>query len=224
MKQFLSVRNLPQAAAVLLFVASATANTEGSESKEKVDSWKNQFQPRFGTAPAATPPKVKRSVTYTLHKAKEPNDEEQAAYKAITEGMDLAVQCYNENTTGIRQHHVNVHYSPGTPTADGSLNGTIRLGRNSRNQRVCMHEISHTLGVGTSPAWGKLVSGGTFTGKHATKALREITGDDKAILHADRQHFWPYGLNYDNEVKSKKDFVNHCKIVSAICKDLDAAR
>ena len=36
----------------------------------------------------------------------------------------------------------------------------MRFGKYSNNQRVAMHEIAHTVGIGTSPAWGKLVVDG----------------------------------------------------------------
>ena len=32
--------------------------------------------------------------------------------------------------------------------------------------------------------------------------------------------FWPYGLNYPNEVKALSDLENHCRLVVAIRKDL----
>jgi hypothetical protein len=40
------------------------------------------------------------------------------------------------------------------------------------------------------------------------------------MVNADTQHFWPYGLNYTSEVKSNDDLVSHCKMVSAILKDM----
>lgn len=208
---------------LLALFALAQLHAEPAATPAAKGAWKDQFKPKSGAVPEAPPPKVREKVTYTLQRAKEPTEEEVAAYAAITEGMDKAVRAYNENTTSIRQH-VNVSYSPGTPTADGSSNGSIRLGKYSRNQRVCMHELAHTLGVGTSAEWAKLVVDGVFTGSNATRQLQEITGDPKAALHADRAHFWPYGLNYDNEVHSDTDFVNHCKMVEAICKDLKTTR
>lgn len=171
----------------------------------------------FGKAPKEA--KKKLSFTFTFHGVEKPDAETKKILTDMQHGMTQAVECYSQHVDGVK-HHVEVHYSPGTPTADGSSNGHIRLGNNSRNQRVCMHEIAHTLGIGTSARWGLLVKEGRFTGKHATAALREITHDDKAELHADRSHFWPYGLNYDNEVKSDKDFEHHCKMVAAILKDL----
>jgi hypothetical protein len=85
---------------------------------------------------------------------------------------------------------------------------------------TAMHEIAHTVGVGTAPKWASLVVGGVFTGTHATAELRAITGSASDELNADTQHFWPYGLNYTSEVKSEADVIDHCLIVSAIRLDL----
>jgi hypothetical protein len=85
---------------------------------------------------------------------------------------------------------------------------------------TAMHEIAHTVGCGTASNWSSMVSGGDFTGSNATAALRAITGVATDVLHADTQHFWPYGLNYTSEVKSEADVIDHCKIVVAIRKDL----
>lgn len=203
------------------YVLAQLPNSQTTSAAKTDDAWKNQFKPSTGVAQQATPETTSSKVTYTLQRAKEPNEDERAAYEKVTAAMDKAVQYYNEYTQGIHEH-VTVIYSPGTPTADANLNGPIRFGSTSHNQRVAMHELAHTLGVGTSPQWAKLVDKGVFTGKHATEQLRKITGDQNSVLHADRQHFWPYGLNYDNEVHSDADFVNHCKMVTAICKDLKA--
>jgi hypothetical protein len=158
----------------------------------------------------------KGKLKFTLHLSDKEEDKD--VNDRIKDAMEKAVAAYNLNTS--LKGSVNVSHSPGTPTADGSSNGSIRFG-GSIGQRVAMHEIAHTMGVGTSPKWAKLVEKGIFTGKRATQQLREITKDPKAVLHADKQHFWPYGLNYDTEVKSPEDFEHHCKMVEAICKDLE---
>ena len=159
------------------------------------------------------------NVTYTFHMPKEASADDREIFRQMDAALRDATSCYNLNATGLRES-ITIRYSAGTPTADGSSNGNIRLGRNARNQRVVMHEIAHTFGVGTSPAWNRLVVNGVFTGKNATQVLREATHDPSAVLHADHQHFWPYGLNYDSEVTSPEDFVIHCKVVSAITRDL----
>jgi hypothetical protein len=75
------------------------------------------------------------------------------------------------------------------------------------------------VGVG-SFEFGALVVDGVFTGEAATRQLRAITGNESDVVHADTQHFWPYGLNYTTEVKTTDDLVNHCKIVVAIREDI----
>ena len=62
--------------------------------------------------------------------------------------------------------------------------------------------------------------GGVFTGANAIAQLQAITGDPSAVLHSDTQHFWPYGLNYVTEAHSIADLVDHCRMVTAIRKDL----
>lgn len=177
------------------------------------------FQPRVIGNEMITSSPSGGNVTYTFHMPRDPSPEDLDILRQMDTALRDATACYNRNATGLREA-ITVRYSPGTPTADGSSNGNIRLGRNARNQRVVMHEIAHTFGVGTSPSWGRLVVNGVFTGRNATQALREATHDPSTVLHADHQHFWPYGLNYDDEVKSAEDFVTHCRIVSAIVRDL----
>jgi hypothetical protein len=157
-------------------------------------------------------------VTYTLARAGSPTAQQSMAYARITAAMDRAVQIYNCNTT--IQKTLNVTYNPDVATADGNPNGSIRFGSmDSMNYITATHEISHTVGIG-GPEMDRVVMDGIFPGANATAQLREITGDPMAVVHADNQHFWPYGLNYTTEVKSDADLVNHCKMVVAIRKDL----
>jgi hypothetical protein len=50
--------------------------------------------------------------------------------------------------------------------------------------------------------------------------LRTLTGNSSAVLNADTQHFWPYGLNQASEATSADDYVFNTKIVAAIRKDM----
>lgn len=169
--------------------------------------------------PVISTPAVTGSVTYTLVKAANPTADQLDAYAKITEAMDSAVKYYNENTT-IKKS-INVYYEPSVSTADGNINGTIRFG-SSRSYMVtatAMHEIAHTVGVGTSSKWKTLIVNGVYTGSNATAELGKITGKSDSVLKGDTQHFWPYGLNYASEVKSEADLINHCRIVEAMKKD-----
>jgi hypothetical protein len=160
-----------------------------------------------------------RSITYTLAKASNPTQDQQDAYKKIQEAMDKAISYYNKYTTITKQ--LNVSYNPSISTADGNINGSIRFGSNRSymNYITAMHEIAHTVGVGTSSKWGSLIKNGNYTGTNATKVLRDLTKNNSNVLHGDNQHFWPYGLNYTSEVKSEQDVINHCKIVNSMKSD-----
>jgi hypothetical protein len=157
-------------------------------------------------------------VSYTLAKVASPTIEQTTAYDKITAAMDKATVYYNcyTNITKV----LNVSYVPSVATADGNINGSIRFGSTaSMNQVTAMHEISHTVGVGTASNWASFLSNGTFTGTNALTQLRAIAPSEDAV-HADNSHFWPYGLNYESEGKTEADLVGHCKMVMAIRKDL----
>ena len=157
-------------------------------------------------------------ITYTLATVPAPTAEQQSAYDKITSAMDEALSYYNCHTS--IEKHLSVSYVPSVATADGNVNGSIRFGAtSSMNYITAMHEIGHTVGVG-SFEFGALVVDGVFTGEAATRQLRAITGNGSDVVHADTQHFWPYGLNYTTEVKTTDDLVNHCKMVVAIREDI----
>lgn len=158
-------------------------------------------------------------LTYTLVRAPNPTPDQFSAYELIVAAMDQALAVYNCHTSISKA--LRVEYNPGVPTADGNANGTIRFGaRSSMQQATAMHEVAHTLGVGTDPAWSRLLSAGVWTGAAATAELRAITGDPAAVIKGDSQHFWPYGLNYPSEVTSAQDLVSHCRIVVALRVDM----
>lgn len=160
------------------------------------------------------------NVTFTLTKSASPSAEEQEAYDAITCAMTGATAYYNCNTSLTKK--LNISYNSGVQTADGNINGSIRFG-SDRGYMVCqtaMHEIGHTLGVGTAPNWPKLSVDGLFKGEAAIAQLRAVSGKADDVLHSDTQHFWPYGLNYASEGKTTADLVGHALIVQAMRKDL----
>ena len=158
-------------------------------------------------------------LTYTLGTENSNTQEGKDAYARIKIAMDSAMYYYNTYTHITKA--VKATYVPSVSTADGNSNGSIRFGSNRTYQvtLTAMHEIAHTIGVGTTSQWGGLIRNGVYTGKNAGAKLKEIDGPD-AVLKGDSQHFWPYGLNYASEVKSNQDLINHCLIVDAIYKDL----
>jgi hypothetical protein len=160
-------------------------------------------------------------VSYTLAKESQPTAQQQAAYDKITQAMDAAIRYYNCYTDITKV--LNISYVPSVATADGNINGSIRFGSNaSMNKVTAMHEISHTVGIGTASKWSSLLSNGQFTGANAKAEVAKIPVLNAAdgIVRADNQHFWPGGLNYESEGKSEADLIAHCRMVVAIRKDL----
>lgn len=175
--------------------------------------------PAITAATAAEQCPATGHITYNLSKVANPTADQADAYQRITTAMNQAVAVYNCQTNVTKA--LSVSYNPGVATADANINGSIRFGAKSTMQQItAMHEISHTLGVGTSGAWAPRLNNGVWTGGKAIARLRELTKDQSAVLRGDRQHFWPYGLNYTSEVKSSTDLVIHCQIVAALRADM----
>lgn len=168
---------------------------------------------KMKAAPGETAEKAKGRIRYKLSDGSEKWDE--ARKKRIVDAMDAAVTLYNQHSNFKKE--LTANDSPGTPTADANYAGWMNFG-GQIGYRVALHEMGHTLGIGTHPNWGKNIKDGLWTGKYALAQLREFDGE-KAVLHADRMHFWPYGMNFDNEA-SPENNVRHVKMVVAMCKDM----
>ncbi len=159
-------------------------------------------------------------VEYHLNKVDNPSADEQDAYKRIAAAMDSAVYIYNTYTHLSK--HIEVHYNTGVQTADASYNGTMRFGsgRAYMNVRTALHEMGHTMGMGTTTEYRNMLKDGVFQGPIAQAKVKELTGDPTTVLKGDSQHFWPYGLNYDSEMKSEQDLINHALMVEAMYQDI----
>ena len=158
-------------------------------------------------------PSVKGAMSYSLRPDGDPAHQEKVAQ--VAQAMNGAIGLYN--AMGEFPKAVSAGYNPGTPTADGSYNGTIRFG-GQIGVRVALHELGHVLGVGTHPRWDEFVKDGRWTGAYAQAQLRAFDGPD-AVLHADRMHFWPYGLNFDTE-DGAENRRRHVLMVAAFRRDL----
>ncbi|MES2438828.1 MAG: hypothetical protein V4584_07170 [Verrucomicrobiota bacterium] len=159
--------------------------------------------------------KGKGAITYKLSDGSEKWPEERR--NRIVAAMEESIAFLNKN--GSFKKAVIANNSPGTPTADANINGWINWG-GSISRRVAIHEIAHTLGIGTHENWGKNIKDGKWIGKFGIAQIQEFDGKD-AVLHADRMHFWPYGLNQDSE-SSKENDLRHIKMVEAMRKDMGA--
>jgi len=165
----------------------------------------------------APPAEAAGRMTYTLYTEAEPTADQADAYARITAAMDAAVARYNEFSDFDR--HLNVYYVPGVPTAEASIDGTIRFGENRSymQERTALHEISHTVGNGTADAWYAMCQDGKWTGANANAKLAEFDGAG-ATLNCGGSHIWPYGLNYDDEF-SDVNADRHVQIIWAMIAD-----
>lgn len=196
--------------ATAVVVALATAASFGTASQPTQGS--QGPATRRTTAPA-TQPESRRLLRYVLSEGHENWPPEIKA--RIVAAMDAAVALYNEH--GEFNRVLRVSYSPGTPTADANFNGHIRFG-GQIGRRTALHEIGHTLGVGTHRSWQRFMVDGKWTGRAAISMLEAFDGPG-AVLKGDRQHFWPYGLNFDNESSPVND-IRHIKLVAAFREDM----
>jgi hypothetical protein len=160
------------------------------------------------------------AIEYTLHKSENPTEDELEAYKRITTVMDSAVKLYN--TYSNLSKYINVYYAPGVPTAEASSNGDLRFGENRSYMVVptAMHEMGHTMGIGTTSEYAATCVDGVFRNDKVQAKLRELDNDPTKELHCDRQHIWPYGLNQASEAKSEQDLINHVILVETIYQQL----
>ena len=159
------------------------------------------------------PTSVSADINYSLDN---PQDWLTDIRTEIEASISEAVGLYNQY--GSFNKSLTIRYDPDVPTANANILGIITFG-GSRNTRVAMHEIAHTLGVGTYGEWADNISGGQWTGSYATSKLQQFNGSS-AVLYADSAHFWPYGLNYDNEDGSVNRF-RHIRMVAALRGDME---
>ncbi len=120
------------------------------------------------------------------------------AYERILTHVDSAMYYYR-NYTNLNKY-LWVNYSPGTPTADCNIEGWMRVGENARYQWVgtIQHEMCHALGVGTASNWNSF--GSPWDKEQATLTLRVMMKDMSVNLYHDGMHFWPGGINQQEEV------------------------
>ena len=118
---------------------------------------------------------------------------------AINTSMDY----YWNNLTSIHGFGISVSYSPGTPTADCSYGGSMRVGASSSYQQpgTIMHEALHGIGVGTHGNWwsGDYRPNGVWAGDRVTEAIRFWDNNTTGVLSGDDMHMWPYGCNGAHE-------------------------
>jgi hypothetical protein len=92
--------------------------------------------------------------------------------------------------------------------------------------RTALHEIGHTLGMGTTWQWDANLSAvpGVWIGANGVAQAHAFDGPN-AQMYSDGTHFWGingggnYGLNYDSE-GSTENFRRHVLMMAAFRKDM----
>lgn len=155
------------------------------------------------------------ALSWTLQRASNPTADQLDAYGRIESAMRLAVARHSR--LGNASKTLRVYYAPGVPTAEANYNGDVRFGSNRSymTERTALHEISHTLGVGQTAAFDRKCAANDWA--TATPLLRSWDGAS-ARINCGGGHFWPYGLNYDNEW-SETNADRNVLLVNAMVRD-----
>ena len=172
-------------------------------------------------APAPPPPAPPaKPLIGTLRYVLTPEAESSPVRQRIVDGMNAAIEMYNQNAPFDGE--IAVHYDAGVGTAEASGN-RITFG-GMTGYRVSLHEIAHVMGIGLHGAWWspqcRDCDNMVWTGPRGVATLWAFDGPN-AVLHADTLHFWNYGLNWDEDLTPGAD-VRHVACVWAMVQDMKA--
>ena len=126
-------------------------------------------------------------------------------YQRISQSI-MGVAHYWSTLTSITGFGPSSHYGSGTPTADCSYGGWIRVGPSESYQATgtLLHEAGHGIGVGTHGTYYGDIrsedSRGLWYGKRATQFLQFWDNSEGVRLTGDNTHLWATnaanGLSY----------------------------
>jgi hypothetical protein len=144
----------------------------------------------------------------------------------VEAAIKSAVEYWNTHTS-IKGLHLTVNYGSGTPTAEASYGGWMRFGPSASYQQTgtALHEMGHTVGVGTHQYWNNTSSsplkvGGVWLGERATQVVRFLENDASATLRGDATHMWPYGINGAHEdTGSELLYIGNSLVTQAVAED-----
>lgn len=109
---------------------------------------------------------------------------------------------YFNEWTGIKGFTLSGNYGAGTPTADCSYGGWMRIGPNAGNQAIgtVIHETGHGVGVGTSSRWAdKNVHDWVWKGREANDVYHFLENKctSEYTMVGDGTHGWGQNASYD---------------------------
>jgi hypothetical protein len=118
----------------------------------------------------------------------------------IVGAMGYGMDVWN-SFMSLHGFHLTGNYGSGTPTADCSYGGWMRIGPNASYQRTgtIMHEAAHGVGVGTHWTWGTILQNGAWTGTRANNVVKFWDNNEAGGMYGDGMHMWPYGINGAHE-------------------------
>lgn len=137
---------------------------------------------------------------------------DQSTYDRIKQASEDA-KYYWDNLTEMKDFRPSVGFVDGTPTADCSYGGWVRVGNNASYQRTgtILHEWLHGVGVipWADTEWSRhtlrsSVTGdgygtGDWLGDRVSAVLDFLNDTRGSRLHGDYQHMWPFGINGASE-------------------------
>lgn len=152
---------------------------------------------------------------------------DEAANTRCRNAIRETIAYFNE-WTGIKGFHLTGNYGSGTPTADCSYGGWMRIGPNSANQAIgtVLHETGHGVGVGTHWVWYNCsdTRSNTTYGKWLGRATTEVYQflenkyTDEYYFQGDKTHGWGSNASYDWFVNgSDKDKHAELQYIGGMC-------
>ncbi len=148
------------------------------------------------------------------------------AHTRVAAGAAQAKQLWSD-LTSIKGYNSSINYGSGTPTADCSYGGWMRIGPNASYQRTgtILHEWLHGVGVGTHYVWqGSELrrdwGRGDWLGDRTTDVIRFWNNNTTEYLTGDNTHMWPYGVNGAHEDNGTNElYIGLSLIIQALCED-----
>jgi len=119
--------------------------------------------------------------------------------------VEETIEYFNQ-WTGIKGFYLQGHYGSGTPTADCSYGGWMRIGPKASYQAIgtVLHETGHGVGVGTSDRWSDAnVHSWKWYGREANKIYSFLENKEANpytsdfCMVGDGTHGWGSSASYD---------------------------
>ena len=146
-----------------------------------------------------------------------------AANTRCRDAMRETIEYFNE-WTGINGFHLSGHYGSGTPTADCSYGGWMRIGPNAAYQAIgtVLHETGHGVGVGTQDRWwDENYHSWEWLGRQANDVyhfLENQYNNSDYVFVGDNTHGWGANAHYDWLVNgADKDRHEEFQYIGGMC-------